>query len=71
MTLDKTDLKIIEALKTNAKQTTSQISKKFNIPITTVHNRIKKLEKNGVIKTYSPVLDYHKLGKFIYAISNY
>lgn len=65
MELDKKDLKIIEILKENSNQTTSQISKKFNIPITTVHNRIKKLEKLGVIKNYTVVLDYKKLDKGI------
>ena len=65
MNLDKKDLKIIEILKQNSKQTTSQISKKFNIPITTVHNRIKKLEKLGIIKNYTVVLDYKKLDKGI------
>ena len=69
MKLDKTDLKVIEALKENAKLTTSKISKRFNIPITTVHNRIKKLEREGVIKSYVPVFDHHKLGKYVYAIS--
>ncbi len=65
MDLDKKDLKIIEILKQNSKQTTSQISKKFNIPITTVHNRIKKLEKLGIIKNYTVVLDYKKLDQGI------
>src|SRR4030043_1031795 len=65
MDLDKKDLKIIEILKEDSKQTTNQISKKFNIPITTVHNRIKKLEKLGIIKSYTVVLDYKKLDKGI------
>ena len=65
MELDKKDLKIIDILKQNSKQTTSQISKKFNPPITTIHNRIKKLEKLGIIKNYTVVLDYKKLNKGI------
>jgi len=65
MDLDKKDLKIIEILKQNSKQTTSQISKRFNIPITTIHNRIKKLERLGIIKNYTVVLDYKKLDKGI------
>ncbi|HLC53601.1 MAG TPA: Lrp/AsnC family transcriptional regulator [Candidatus Nanoarchaeia archaeon] len=62
MMMDDTDTKIIKILKLNAKSTVSQISRKTALPITTVHNRIKKLERNGVIKTYVPVLDYKKLG---------
>ena len=65
--LDKKDLQILDLLKVDAKLTTQQISKKTLIPITTVHNRIKKLEKQGVIKGYTVVLDHKKLGKGVTA----
>ena len=68
MELDQKDLKIIDILKENSKLTVNQISKRFNIPITTVHNRIKKLEKLGVIKNYTVILDYKKLNKGIQGI---
>ena len=67
MELDKKDLQVLEELRQNAKRTTSQISKRLNIPITTVHNRIKKLEKLGIIKKYTVEIDYAKLGKGITA----
>lgn len=57
------DKKIIEVLKQNARLSTQKISKKVLIPITTVHNRIKRLEKEGIIKNYTINLDYKKLGK--------
>lgn len=60
--MDKTDETILELLKQNSKQTTSRISKKTAIPITTVHNRIKKLEKEGIIKNYTVNIDYEKIG---------
>ena len=63
MRLDEKDHKILEVLKENAKLTTSQISKKTKIPITTVHNRIKRLENSGVIKNYTVVLDHKLLGE--------
>ena len=65
--IDEKDMKILELLKTNAKFTTKQISKKVLLPITTVHNRIKKLERIGVIQHYSVVIDHKKLGKAIAA----
>lgn len=65
--LDKKDLSIIEVLKHNSNLSTQQISKRTNIPITTVHNRIKKLEKEGVIREYSVVLDNKKIGRPIAA----
>jgi len=63
MNLDEKDKKILEILKEKADLTTSQISKKTRIPITTVHNRIKKLNKEGVIKNYTVNVDYEKIGK--------
>ncbi len=65
--LDEKDLKILDILKQNSKLTTQQIAKKTNIPITTIHNRIKKLEKLGIIKSYTVVLDYKQLEKGILA----
>lgn len=67
MDLDEKDLRVLEEIKENAKRTTSQISKRINLPITTVHNRIKKLEKLRVIKRYTVELDYKKLDKPIAA----
>jgi DNA-binding Lrp family transcriptional regulator len=61
--LDKKDSKILIALKENAKLSTKQISRKTLIPITTVHHRIKKLEKEGIIKGYTTLLDNKKIGK--------
>ncbi len=61
--LDKKDEAIISALKENAKLSTQQIARRTRIPITTVHNRIKKLEKEGVIKGYTVILDNKKIGK--------
>lgn len=63
MDFDQKDLHILDILKQNARFTTKQIAKKLNIPITTVHNRIKKLEKLEIIKNYTVNLDYKKLGK--------
>jgi len=67
MEIDEKDLKVLDILKYNSKLSTKQISKKLRIPITTIHNRIKKLEKVGVIKGYTVVLDYKKLNKNIMA----
>jgi DNA-binding Lrp family transcriptional regulator len=63
MKLDEKDYKILDLLKQNSNLTTNQISKKTRIPITTVHNRIKKLKQEGIIKNFTVNLDYEKLGK--------
>jgi Lrp/AsnC family transcriptional regulator, leucine-responsive regulatory protein len=66
--LDKKDLRILDLLKENAHWSVKQIAKKAALPITTAHNRIKKLEKSGVIKKYTVLIDNKKIGKMIRAI---
>lgn len=61
--MDGKDTAILSVLKENAKLSTQQVAKQTRIPITTVHNRIKKLKKDGVIKGYTVVLDNKKVGK--------
>ncbi len=60
--IDEKDLMILDELKVNSKLTTAQISRKLGIPITTVHNRIKRMERNKVISGYTAKLDHEKLG---------
>ncbi len=67
MKLDDKDMDILSLLKKNAKSTTQQISRILNIPITTVHNRIKKLESSGIIEKYTVVLNQRKLGRKVSA----
>ena len=65
--MDKKDEKILELLKEDSRLTSQQISKKTLIPITTIHNRLKKLRQTGIIKKYSVVLDNKKVGRPISA----
>jgi Lrp/AsnC family leucine-responsive transcriptional regulator len=61
------DMTILEALQDNARLGVKQIARKTGIPITTVFNRIKNLEKNGIIKGYTAIIDKKKMGKEIEA----
>ena len=65
--LDETDNKIIIALKENSKQPYRMIAKKLLMPITTVHHRIRKLEKCGVIKKYTMQLNNKIIGNDVCA----
>jgi len=56
------DEKIIEALKRNARASCKEIASQTGIPITTVHNRIKKLEAEGIISGYRVMIDPKKCG---------
>ena len=66
--LDEKDRKILDELVRDGKATTGAIAKRCAIPVTTVHNRIKRFERSGLVKNYSPVLDHHKLGLEIFAL---
>ena len=61
--LDKKDLQILEILKNNYEYTTREIARKTLLPVTTIHNRIKKMRKTGVIKKYTIEPDYKKINK--------
>ena len=65
--LDKKDQKILEVLKENANYPTRKIAKKTLLPITTVHNRIRKLRNSGIIRKFTIELDYQKIGKGLLA----
>jgi len=63
MKLDEKDIKILNLIQENCKLTAREIAKRINSPITTVFARIKRLEKQGIIKGYKAVLNAEKLGK--------
>lgn len=65
--MDNNDEKILKLMKENSRLTAQQISKKTLMPITTVHYRIKKMEREGIIKKYTLELGHKRLGKNITA----
>lgn len=60
---DDKDGKILEILKNESNCTTRKIAKLTLLPITTIHNRIKKLDKEKIIKRYTIDVDNDKIGK--------
>ncbi|MBS3121758.1 Lrp/AsnC family transcriptional regulator [Candidatus Woesearchaeota archaeon] len=65
--LDDKDIKILEILKENSAYTTREIAKKTLLPVTTVHNRVRRLKQEGVIKRYTIELDATMVGKTVAA----
>ena len=61
-TIDKLDIKIINVLNRNARKSFREISRKLNVSLTTVANRVKKLENEGIIEGYIPLINLDKLG---------
>jgi DNA-binding Lrp family transcriptional regulator len=60
--LDSTDIKILEILQEDARQTYTTIGKRLGIAHSTVYDRIKRMEKYGVIKKYTTLIDAEKAG---------
>ena len=69
MRLDETDVKILETLLSEARLSSRQIAKQCGVSIGTVLSRVKKLEKEGIIKGYSALLDHEKIGYELTVIS--
>lgn len=61
--LDEKDIKILEELMKNANLSISELASRLNMPRTTIQERIKKLSSKGVIKKFTVIPDYAKLGK--------
>lgn len=60
--IDETDKKIIEMINEDARTPYRQISRELDISVGTVHNRVDKLLKTGIIKKFAPIIDHKKLG---------
>lgn len=63
MKLDPIDKKLITLLQKDSKQTTKKLSLQLNLSVTAVYERIKKLEKSGVIKGYVALISKDKIDK--------
>ncbi|MBK8520553.1 MAG: Lrp/AsnC family transcriptional regulator [Ferruginibacter sp.] len=59
--LDKKDMAILKLLQENARVTVKEISEKIHLSTTPVHERIKRMEENGVIKQYVTLVDQNKV----------
>lgn len=61
-TLDKLDLDLITELQRDSSRTVNQIKVVLKKPATTIHARINKLKRSGILKKQTAVLDYKKIG---------
>ncbi len=67
MSIDIFDLKIIKVLNKNARKPYKAIAEELGVSDATIRNRIDKMLKEGVIKQFNVLVDYHKLGRIIKA----
>jgi Lrp/AsnC family transcriptional regulator for asnA, asnC and gidA len=62
VSLDALDWKILRNLQQNSKQTYSEIGRQLGIAHSTVYDRIRKLEKSGIITKYTIDINLKKIG---------
>ncbi len=60
--LDDLDIAILSKLESNAKTNLLELARQLGAPRSTIRERIQRLEKNGVIRGYTVVIDPAKLG---------
>ena len=61
--MDAIDKKLLQLLQADTKKTTKELSLKLNLSVTAVYERIKKLEREGIIEKYVVLLNRNKINK--------
>ena len=57
MNIDSTDVKIMDLLQEDARISISELSKRINLSLSAVSERLKKLEQNGIIQQYTAIIN--------------
>ncbi len=60
--IDSTDKSILALLQKDGKITFKEVASQLNLTTTPVYERIKRLEREGYIKSYKAILDRKKIG---------
>lgn len=65
---DDRDLDILAALQEDARATYADIAQRVGLSASAVHDRVRKLERSGVIRGYRAVIDPEAVGLFVTAL---
>jgi Lrp/AsnC family leucine-responsive transcriptional regulator len=60
--LDRTDLRLLDALQRNARSTYAELGVLVNLKAPAVHDRVKRLETRGFVRRYAAQVDAHRVG---------
>lgn len=60
--MDDIDKKILNILQNNDKISYQNIANKLNMAASTVHNRVKKMINDGIIRSFNAIIDLEKVG---------
>jgi DNA-binding Lrp family transcriptional regulator len=62
LSLDTLDWKILQAIQENSKQTYTEIGRQLDVAHSTVFDRIRKMERSGVIKKWTVDINFELIG---------
>ncbi|MCT9094539.1 HTH-type transcriptional regulator Lrp [Haloarchaeobius sp. HME9146] len=68
MTYENLDAKLVNALLDNGDASLRSLAEQLDVSVTTVSNHVSALEEEGVIRGYTPKIDYDQLGYDVTAI---
>ena len=68
MTYENLDEKLINALLDDGRASLRSLAEKLDVSVTTVSNHLSDLEERGVIRGYTPKVDYDELGYDVTAV---
>ena len=68
--MDVLDNNIIISLNANGRKSYRNIAKELKVSFSTISNRVKKLEEEGIVERYIPVINKEKIGFELTAIIN-
>jgi Lrp/AsnC family leucine-responsive transcriptional regulator len=66
--LDERDLAIVAALQEDARATYADVGARVGLSASAVHDRVRKLERQGVVRGYRAVVDPEAIGLFVTAL---
>jgi len=66
--MDETDVKILKKLLSDARMSYRKVAEEIGVSAPTVLARVEKLESEGIIRSYSTLIDHEKLGYDLTAI---
>jgi DNA-binding Lrp family transcriptional regulator len=66
--MDETDIKILKKLLLDARMSYRKVAEEIGVSPPTVLARVEKLESQGIVRSYSALLDHEKLGYDLTAI---
>ena len=68
--MDSIDKKILELLQENGRITVKEITQTISLTAPAVSERIKRMEKEGIIEGYTAIINPMKIGRRVHALIN-